>query len=172
VRLQEQIQLHQQRANIQDKKIKKLQHEYELSKLQNYKFETKEFDLEEQLETQTKICQETTKELHTSTKEIEKLSSICANLQEQQEKMEQTWCDNARLTQILASLGQYKDLVQEMHDEKGLVYLPPTSRGAKILVSFLRVYLIAMNVVKSKAITWIPKLNWINGYKLKLMTCC
>lgn len=25
--------------------------------------------------------------------------------------MEQTWCDNARLTQILASIGHHKDFV-------------------------------------------------------------
>ncbi|CAM6052272.1 unnamed protein product, partial [Sphagnum compactum] len=90
--------------------------------------ETRESVLEGQLETQTTICQETTKELSASTKEIEKLSSMCADLCDQQDRMEQTWVDNARLVQLLASVEEYQDLVTEMQDGKGLVHMPPSSK--------------------------------------------
>ncbi|CAK9218467.1 unnamed protein product [Sphagnum troendelagicum] len=53
---------------------------------------------------------------------------MCADLCDQQERMEQTWVDNARLVQLLASVGEYQDLVTEMQDGKGLVHMPPSSK--------------------------------------------
>ncbi|KAH8938740.1 hypothetical protein BDL97_16G100300 [Sphagnum fallax] len=53
---------------------------------------------------------------------------MCADLCDQQERMEQTWVDNARLVQLLASVREYQDLVTEMQDGKGLVHMPPSSK--------------------------------------------
>ncbi|CAM6104778.1 unnamed protein product [Calypogeia fissa] len=126
--LEEQLGLHEQRAVLQDRKIKKCHHELDMARSEILKGRTREAELEDHLHAQANICQDTTTELSAASKEIERLKHVSLELHEQEERMEQLWVDNARLVQLLADTDEYQNLVHDMQGGKGLVFCPTTSR--------------------------------------------